>query len=135
MRPIPKFLLLAALLAAATAHAAPADLLRQFEAEARVESPAFTAFSAARGAEFYRNKHGAEWSCSSCHTDNPAQPGRHAKTDKPIKPMAPAANPERFSDPAKVAKWFKRNCGDVLGRECTAQEKGDFLSYLLSVGH
>ena len=33
----------------------------------------------------------------------------------------------------KVAKWFKRNCNDVLDRECTAQEKGDVLSYLLTV--
>ena len=38
-----------------------------------------------------------------------------------------------FSDAAKVEKWFKRNCGDVLNRACTALEKGDFLTYVLSV--
>ena len=47
--------------------------------------------------------------------------------------MAPAANPQRFSDAAKVEKWFKRNCNDVLGRACTAQEKGDVLAYLMSL--
>jgi hypothetical protein len=46
--------------------------------------------------------------------------------------MAPSANKERFTDVKKIEKWFKRNCNDVLARECTAQEKGDFLKYLLS---
>jgi hypothetical protein len=123
----------AAALANAAAQATPADFLKEFETEARSESATFKGFSAERGAQFFKSKHGAEWSCSSCHTDNPAAAGRHAKTDKPIKPMAPAANAERFTDAAKVAKWFKRNCGDVLDRPCSAQEKGDFLTYLLSV--
>ena len=48
--------------------------------------------------------------------------------------MAPAANPERFSETKKVEKWFKRNCNDVLDRECTAQEKGDVMSYLMAAG-
>ena len=48
----------------------------------------------------------------------------------PIAPLAPAFNPERFSDPAKVEKWFRRNCNDVLSRECTAVEKADVLAYL-----
>ncbi|NNM69338.1 MAG: DUF1924 domain-containing protein, partial [Gallionella sp.] len=73
-------------------------------------------------------------SCASCHTDNPAAQGKHAKTEKIIKPMAPAANPGRFTDAAKVAKWFKRNCNDVLERECSAQEKGDVMTYLMGVG-
>ena len=46
--------------------------------------------------------------------------------------MAASANPKRFTDAIEVEKWFKRNCGDVLGRECTAIEKGDVLAYLLS---
>ena len=123
------------LLSFATAAAAetPADFLKQFEAEARAESPDFKGFSAERGRQLFANKHGQEWSCSSCHTDNPAQSGKHAKTDKPIEPMAPAANPERFTDAKKVKKWFKRNCRDVLDRVCTAQEKGDFITYLLTV--
>jgi hypothetical protein len=32
-----------------------------------------------------------------------------------------------------VEKWFKRNCNDVAGRACTALEKGDVLTYLLSL--
>lgn len=46
---------------------------------------------------------------------------------------AHAANGERLTDHAKVEKWFRRNCQDVLQRACTAQEKGDFITYLLSV--
>ncbi len=47
--------------------------------------------------------------------------------------MAPAANPERLTDTAKMEKWFKRNCGDVLGRACTPSEKGDVIAYLTSL--
>jgi hypothetical protein len=28
---------------------------------------------------------------------------------------------------------FARNCNDVVGRECTLQEKGDVLTWLLSL--
>jgi hypothetical protein len=59
--------------------------------------------------------------------------GRHAKTGKPIAPLAPAANTERFTDAAKSEKWFRRNCNDVVGRPCTTQEKGDVLAYLMSL--
>jgi hypothetical protein len=50
-----------------------------------------------------------------------------------IEPMATIANPQRFTDSAKVEKWFGRNCKDVLERVCTAQEKGDYILYLISV--
>lgn len=30
--------------------------------------------------------------------------------------MAPAANPTAFTDSAKIDKWFRRNCKDVLQR-------------------
>lgn len=108
----------------------PAQILATFKAEAGSTA----IFSAAQGEKFFKVKHGGEWSCASCHTENPAAQGKHAKTEKLIKPLAPAANAERFSDPEKVAKWFKRNCKDVLDRECTAQEKGDVMSYLMGVG-
>lgn len=90
-------------------------------------------FSAQRGEAFYRNTHGSDWSCATCHTDNPAAGGSHAVTKKAIKPLAPAANAERFTSPEKIEKWFKRNCNDVLKRACTPQEKGDFLAFLLTV--
>ena len=111
----------------------PADFLRSFEVAARQEQAGFTGFSAARGAAFFTSTHGRAWSCAACHTRNPAAEGRHAKTDKPIAPLAPAANPERFARTDKVEKWFRRNCNDVLGRACTPAEKGDVLTYLMSV--
>ena len=116
------------------AHAeTPAQVLDALKAEASA-TPGFQGFSAARGESFFKTKHNHDLSCSSCHTDNPAAQGKHAETDKLIKPLAPSANPERFTDMKKVAKWFKRNCNDVLDRECTPQEKGDVLAYLLTVG-
>jgi hypothetical protein len=60
----------------------------------------------------------------------PTQPGNHAATGKPIAALAPAFNAERFTDAAKVEKWFRRNCNDVVGRECTAAEKANVLSWL-----
>ena len=71
--------------------------------------------------------------CVSCHTDDPRRTGKHAVTGKPIRPLAPVANPARFTDAAKAEKWFRRNCRDVLGRECTALEKGDFIPWLNSL--
>jgi hypothetical protein len=87
----------------------------------------------ARGQEFFTSKHGKDWSCSSCHTAKPTVDGKHASTGKLIAPMAPAFNPQRFTDAAKTEKWFRRNCNDVVGRECTAGEKADVLSWLLSL--
>ena len=91
--------------------------------------------SAVRGEQFYRAKQGggeAE-SCAACHTPDPRKAGQHVKTHKAIDPLAPVANRERFTDPAKVEKWFKRNCKEVLGRACTPQEKADFAAYMISV--
>ena len=48
------------------------------------------------------------------------------------KPLAVSLSPTRFTDPETVAKWFARNCRGVLGRACTAQEKGDVLTYFIS---
>ena len=88
---------------------------------------------AARGQEFFTSKHGKEWSCSTCHTAKPLVDGKHATTGKVITPLAPAANAQRFTDAAKSEKWFRRNCNDVVGRECSATEKADVLSWLLAL--
>lgn len=112
----------------------PAALSEAYTQAARRESPGFAGFSATRGEAFFRSTHGGEWSCASCHTANPAAAGRHARTAKTIAPLAPVANAERFTSAATAEKWFRRNCNDVLGRECTAQEKGDVLAYLMQVG-
>jgi hypothetical protein len=112
---------------------APADLQKTYEAASGGSEPSFGGFSARRGEQFFKSTHGAEWSCSSCHTENPKADGKHAKTGKMIAPLAPAANPERFTDAVKVEKWFKRNCNDVVGRLCSAREKGDVIAFLLSL--
>lgn len=126
-------LMAAAGLAAQPAYAeTPREVLAALQQEAATSS-GFQQLSVARGEQFFKTRHGNEWSCSSCHTDNPAAPGKHAKTGKVIEPLAPSANAERFTNPKKVEKWFKRNCNDVLGHACTAQEKGDVLAYLLSI--
>ena len=122
----------AALALAGTAQAVqPGELLAGYEATARRESPAFAGVSALRGEQFFNARHGAEWSCASCHGASGTAQGKHAKTGKVIAPLSPAANPERFADAAKAEKWFRRNCSDVLGRACTSAEKGDVLAYLL----
>jgi mono/diheme cytochrome c family protein len=124
---------LALALSTGPAAAAGADLLAPLESAARDADSGFSGFSAARGQAFFDTTHGGKWSCSSCHTGNPLQAGRHAATGRTIKPLAPAANPERLSDAAKVDKWFRRNCMDVLKRECSPAEKGDVITYLLSL--
>jgi len=102
------------------------DPLKSYEAQSGKAIPA-------RGEQFFNAKHGKEWSCASCHENPPNHDTKHIVTGKVIKPLAPSANPARFTDEAKAEKWFKRNCNDVLGRECTAQEKADVLSWLMTV--
>lgn len=127
-------LVVASTLSTAPAYAVTLDQLQaEYEAIARKGAPGFAGFSVARGGDFFRTPHGNDWSCSTCHTAKPVVQGRHARTGNVIQPLAPAANAERFTDPTKVEKWFKRNCGDVLGRACTAQEKGDVIAFLRSL--
>lgn len=112
--------------------ATPAELLAGYRAEAVKQSPGYKP-SADAGAHLYSQHFTASGkmpSCASCHTNEPTRPGRHAVTDKAIKPLSPAANAERFTDPAKVEKWFRRNCTEVVGRECNAAEKADFIAFL-----
>lgn len=127
-----RFPLLAALalLASGSGHALTAA---EYQAGLAAANPGLTPFSASRGGAFYRSAHGGDWSCATCHTDNPAASGNHAVTRKVVQPLAPAANPERFTSADKIEKWFKRNCNDVLKRACTPQEKGDLVAWLLTV--
>jgi len=108
-------------------------ILDDYKTQAKTENPAFKDFSAAAGQKLYNTQGPNQLSCSSCHSDSPKNAGQHAKSNKTIEPMAPSVNPQRFTDAAKVEKWFKRNCNDALGRACTTQEKGDFITYVLSV--
>ncbi len=107
--------------------ATPADLLAGYIAQAGQST------NISKGEAFFKASHGQEWQCTSCHGKSPMTGGHHASTDKAIEPLAPRANPKRFTDSAKVEKWFRRNCKDVLARECTAAEKADVLAWLISV--
>lgn len=95
----------------------------------------FAGFSAQRGETVFRTA----WkggdprtpSCTACHTDAPQSPGRNAKTGRPIAPVAVSANPDRFTRWDDVEKQFTRDCLNVLGRACTAQEKGDYITFMM----
>lgn len=123
---------------AALAAVSPAQqaILDRYLADARKADAAFTAGSGERGKAFYLARHAGGKpdtpSCTSCHTPDPTKTGK-TRAGKDIAPMAASANPKRFTDAADVEKWFKRNCSDVLGRECTAPEKVDVMTYLLGL--
>lgn len=102
----------------------PADLESAYRLQSG--SPA----APGQGQRLFTSDHGREWRCASCHGAVPTRPGQHAVTGKTIAALAPAANPERFTDAARSEKWFRRNCNDVLGRECTPAEKADVIGWL-----
>ena len=125
-------LLMGAVLAASAAYATPAT----DELFARYKSEGAAGFDAEHGKKDWnregKTEEGVKMNCTTCHGDDLSKAGKHHKTGKLIEPMAPSANAERFTDAKKIEKWFKRNCNDAWGRECTAQEKGDVLKFLLS---
>lgn len=105
------------------------DILAGYAAAAKSSD-----FSARRGealhtSSFAGGKAGTP-ACTSCHGKDPHAPGQ-TLAGKRIEPVAVSAAPQRYTDPVKVEKWFKRNCNEVLGRECTAQEKGDWLTFMM----
>ena len=99
-------------------------------------NPDFKGFMPDMGRNFFKREFtikGKQVSCSSCHTDNPANTGKNIVTGKPIKPLSPVVEKSRFTDLDKIEKNFTDHCNDILGRDCTAQEKGDYIAYLLTV--
>ena len=113
---------------AATPNTEVAKYLSSLKAEAKTE------FSEAAGKEIFTKeniKDGQKISCTSCHTQNLKGYGENKKTGKRIEPLAPSANPKSLTDVAEIKKWLKRNFNDVYGREGTAKEKGDVLTFLL----
>lgn len=128
---LPALILLLWLMATSTGAGAqattPAQLQRDYQATTG------TAPQSTRGQAFFVSRHGGEWSCASCHNQVPTSPGRHAVTGKPLAPLAPAFNPQAFTDQRRVEKWFRRNCKDVLQRECSPSEKADILAWLISL--
>lgn len=108
---------------------------KDYAAHAKHADPKFTPTVEAGRAFFIKKVvvDGKDMSCSTCHTDNPANKGEHADTHKPIKPLAPSANPERFSDRGKSEKAFTKHCRDLYKKDCAPQDKADYVTYLLSV--
>jgi mono/diheme cytochrome c family protein len=106
----------------------PASVLAAYTAQAG--KPA----SPERGQALFNRKFGRDFdSCATCHGAVPTRPGKDAVSEKPIAPLAPAAQPGRFSDRSKVDYRFQMNCRDVIGRDCTAAEKADVLAWLISL--
>ena len=109
-----------------------AELLKQ----ATAADAKFAGFAADRGKTFFlANQSGGKpdtASCTVCHTKDAKSAGQ-SRAGKDIQPMAVSKTPDRYTDQEKIDKWFFRNCTSVLGRECTAAEKGDFITYMSSL--
>jgi Domain of unknown function (DUF1924) len=142
MRPVIR-IAAAACLAACLALAAQAAVgpgqqavLDHFAELAKQVDSNFSGFSDARGKAFFLARQTTgnvnTPSCSTCHTTNPRSEGQ-TTVGKAIAPMAVSRTPARFTDLAKVEKWFNRNCDTVIGRQCTPQEKGDFIAFMSSL--
>ncbi|MDP2171845.1 MAG: DUF1924 domain-containing protein [Rhodocyclaceae bacterium] len=121
--------IVAMILSTATLAGPREDLLAQYAAAAKSAG-----FSAVRGQALHMQNFSAGKpdtpSCTTCHGKDTRGVGR-TLAGKTVEPVAVSAAPTRYTDPAKVEKWFKRNCTEVLGRECTPQEKGDWLTFVI----
>jgi len=136
----------------------PEDFLAAYAEQAKQADSAFKGFDAERGRAIYFRKHkiddGSELSCASCHHADPrmetiAHRGQfpcracHITLHKPsegrsaikrqIPPFAPSANPDRFTREWNVEAWFNWNCDLLLKRECTPVEKGDLITWLMTI--
>lgn len=122
---------LTALLTVTTAYATPASdaVLAKYKTEG------VTKTDAAKAKKDWTREvevDGEKMSCSTCHGTDLSKAGKHHKTGKTIEAMSMKVTADRYADEKKIEKWFKRNCKDAWGRECTAQEKADFLTFLLA---
>jgi cytochrome c553 len=125
------------LLMLAGAAPALAETPQQIQAAYVAEAAKSFKPSAERGRELFVkrwNVSEAQPSCTTCHGKDMHAEGKHVKTGKRIAPLTPTVNAERFTSAKKVAKWFKRNCTEVVGRECTAAEKADFIQFAIEGG-
>lgn len=152
------FLLLFAMFSATAMAAGPGDFLASYAAQAKHADTSFAGFSAERGRAFYFRVHtiddGSELSCATCHHADPRKqtiahkdqiPCRacHVTFHEPasgrsatvgdIRALAPSANPDRFTNEWKVEAWFDWNCKLLLKRQCTPVEKGDVITWLLTI--
>lgn len=125
-------IVIATLIAASTAMATPAtdSLMAKYKADGVSKIDAAKAKT--DWTKESKAEDGENISCSTCHGTDLSKAGKHRKTHKVIDPMSPRVNKDRFTDEKKIEKWLKRNCNDTWGRECTSQEKADFLTFLLA---
>jgi cytochrome c553 len=132
MKPVTVFYLFISLTYLPASQAGAVDqLLSEFAASSH------TVFDAGKGKALWtktytNNDQSQARSCSTCHTQDLTAAGKHAKTLKPIEPLAPSANTKRLTDVKTINKWLLRNCKWTMGRECTAEEKGHLLTYIKS---
>lgn len=129
-----------------TSHSAFADvetakeLVNRYATISKMQDQNYPGVSADEGKIFFNrkviqfrssNKQNKAIACASCHTSNPKDVGKHIVTGKKILPLSPLANPKRFSDIEKVEKQFDKHCNEVVGSDCSAQEKANYIAYLI----
>ncbi|MDE2369996.1 MAG: DUF1924 domain-containing protein [Burkholderiales bacterium] len=120
----------AALLSAHAPAATPTEIMAAYTAQAGGAPP-----QPERGRKLFTTNFGGTlgYSCSSCHGETPTGKGKDLVEERDITPLAPAANPKRFTDKSKVENAFRLNCKDIVGRLCTPAEKADVMAWLISL--
>ena len=111
------------------------QFVKQYAALVKGVNPSYV-LNAEAGRAFFIKKHtvkGKQVACTDCHGDNPAAVGKHSETKKKIASLSPVVNPKRFSNLKKTEETFDIHCNDILERNCTSQEKGDYIVYILSI--
>jgi hypothetical protein len=114
----------------------------KYAAAAKADDSNYAGLSAEDGKTFFNREviqfkgdiknPGKAIACASCHTANPADSGKHIVTGKSIKPLSPVVNAKRFNSIKDVEKKFTKHCNEVVGSDCTPQEKGNYIAYLLT---
>lgn len=117
------------------------ELVERYAAIAKMQDANYAGPSAADGKTFFNreviqfkgasNKAAKAIACASCHTANPADVGKHIATGKKIQPLSPVVNTKRFNDIEKVEKQFNKHCHEVVGSDCSALEKANYIAFLL----
>lgn len=117
------------------------QLIERYAAIAKMQDANYAGPSAVDGKTFFNReviqfsgsskKSAKAIACASCHTANPADVGKHIATGKKIQPLSPIVNAKRFDDIEKVEKQFNKHCHEVVGSDCSALEKANYIAFLL----
>jgi len=118
---------------AAGLNAEMTKYLQGLEGQAKKQDGGFKGFDAERGKKIFfetrPNDKTGTISCATCHTTDLKKSGK-TLVGKAIEPLAPSANKKRLTDVKETEKWLARNFKQVYGREGTAREKGDVLTFI-----